>query len=61
MITLAVVALLLAFPTEMHDTRMVLLKTKLGFGVKEIGLYMLAVGASIMASGIAAKVSILPP
>jgi len=52
------VALLLAFPTEMHDTRMVLLKTKLGFGVKEIGLYMLAVGASIMASGVAAKVSI---
>lgn len=52
---LSLSALLQAMPSEMHDTRMVMLKSKLGFTTKDISLYMLGVGASVIVSGMIAK------
>lgn len=39
----------------MHDTRMVLLKTNLGFDTTGIANYMLGVGASVITQGTLAK------
>lgn len=50
---LGLALLLGALTRDMHDTRMVLLKTKLGFGAKEVGNYMLASGSTVMLQGYA--------
>lgn len=54
---LALAVLLGALRSDMHDTRMVMLKTKLGFGPKEVGNYMLGSGGTVMLQGHASGVT----
>eukprot|EP00041_Stephanoeca_diplocostata_P013071 m.225362 g.225362 ORF g.225362 m.225362 type:complete len:492 (-) comp19205_c0_seq2:500-1975(-) len=52
---LSTALLCMGFPSDMHDTRMVFLKTNLGLDTAGIAHYMLGVGASVMAQGVLAK------
>jgi hypothetical protein len=58
MARLAALALLNGLTTDMHDVKMVLLKTRLGLGADGIGRYMLGSGLSVIAAGIASNVGI---
>jgi hypothetical protein len=49
---LSAVAFISALRAEMHDTRMVVLRTKLGFGATEIGRFMLGNGLAVVIGGI---------
>jgi MFS family permease len=56
--TLATCSLTQGITSDLHDVKMVLLKTKLAFEANDIGIYMLGSGLCTMLGGVGGKISI---